>query len=87
MRTSMNCGRPRLQNVPVGWRQLMGSMRLDGSRIGQPAKALPYPLRAGQRCVTADHGHMFCERRVNCEIDGRESGIADLAAVTLVTWR
>jgi hypothetical protein len=47
----------------------------------------PGAVQAGPRRVTAGRAGGFHERRVNCENSGCESGIADLAAVTLVTWR
>ena len=64
---------------------------LYGGFVVQVANTLPQLLE--RACAVREaagchrRGHMFCERRVNCETGGCESGIADLAAVTLVTWR
>jgi hypothetical protein len=60
-------------------------MHLDHAHLFDELRVTSFAGRAGR--VTADRGQLFCERRVNCEISGCESGIADLAAVTLVTWR
>jgi hypothetical protein len=59
-------------------------MHLDHAHLDE-LRVTSFAERAGR--VTAGRGLIFHERRVNCENSGCESGIADLAAVTLVTWR
>jgi hypothetical protein len=76
-----------LQNVPVGWRQLLAPPGSTVAASPDPARRCGTHVRAGQLRAAADHGDRFCERRVNSENSGCESGIADLVAVTLVTWR
>jgi len=45
-------------------------MRLDGSRVGnRQGIAGPAAVQVSA-AWTAERGHMFCERRVNCEYSG-----------------
>ena len=44
----MNCGWPFLQNVPVGCRQPMGSMRANGIRVYTPTGMVRALMKVGR---------------------------------------